>query len=410
MSAGYRSSRPNGRVFTVYAAALAVVLLGSTAPSPLYAVYQQEWHFTSALLTVVFAVYAIALLGALLVFGRLSDHIGRRPITIAALLITIASMITFLTAHGVTGILIARLLQGLGAGAATAAATSALLDVEAPGSGRAALASTIVPGLAMATGSLGAAALVQYGPAPTHLIWAVLIVLLTAATIGVLCLPESTERRPGALRSLRPTVSVPAPARSAFFAAVPGFVAVWALSAFYLALGPKLSATMTNSGNTVLDTVIVALLTGTGSLASIPLRAAPVAVLSRLGLGILLTGTATALLSICLSAPVLLFIGSGIAGVGWGLAYLGLYRALVRLAYARSRAGMVSSIYVVAYLAVGIPAVAAGVSTTLAGLLPTAIAYLILIMILSAIAFAVALRTRPILPSAAPNGAPAAPR
>ncbi|WP_165931569.1 MFS transporter [Curtobacterium sp. PhB136] len=394
----------------MYAAALAVVLLGSTAPSPLYAVYQQEWHFTSALLTVVFAVYAIALLGALLVFGRLSDHIGRRPITIAALLITIASMITFLTAHGVTGILIARLLQGLGAGAATAAATSALLDVEAPGSGRAALASTIVPGLAMATGSLGAAALVQYGPAPTHLIWAVLIVLLTAATIGVLCLPESTERRPGALRSLRPTVSVPAPARSAFFAAVPGFVAVWALSAFYLALGPKLSATMTNSGNTVLDTVIVALLTGTGSLASIPLRAAPVAVLSRLGLGILLTGTATALLSICLSAPVLLFIGSGIAGVGWGLAYLGLYRALVRLAYARSRAGMVSSIYVVAYLAVGIPAVAAGVSTTLAGLLPTAIAYLILIMILSAIAFAVALRTRPILPSAAPNGAPAAPR
>jgi MFS family permease len=387
----YSAGRSVGRLsrrasFAVFGSTLGIVLLASSAPSPLYALYQQHWHFNSALLTVVFAVYAAALLLSLLVFGRLSDHLGRRPVLVAALLTTIAAMVVFLTATGVESLLLARVLQGLGAGGTTAAASSALIDFEPEDSGHGTFSSTLIPGFAMAAGSLGSAALVQYAPQPTRLIWIILIALLSSAVIGVLCTTETFRRRPGALRSLRPSVSVARAQRGAFFAAVPGFVAVWALSALYLALGPKLTATLTGNGNLVLDTIIIAVLFGAGSLASIPFRAVAPARSAAFGLVALFIGSITVVVALSTSSVAALFLGSTVAGIGWGPAYLGLFKQLIALAPPDRRAGMVASVYIVAYLAVGIPSVAAGITTTAYGLRPTAVVYTAVIVVLAAIA------------------------
>ncbi len=89
---------PRAAAFWVMGALLGLLMIAAAAPSPLYAVYQADWHFSAATLTTVFAVYVVALLAAFLIAGRLSDHIGRRPVIIAALLTEIAAMACFITA------------------------------------------------------------------------------------------------------------------------------------------------------------------------------------------------------------------------------------------------------------------------------------------------------------------------
>src|SRR5664279_2870772 len=71
--------------FYLQASIVVTFLAGSSAPTPLYAVYQDEWGFTPITTTVVFGVYAVAVLVALLIAGSLSDHVGRRPVLIAAI-------------------------------------------------------------------------------------------------------------------------------------------------------------------------------------------------------------------------------------------------------------------------------------------------------------------------------------
>src|SRR3954469_3716386 len=87
--------------FWILAVVLGTLLFASSVPSPLYVVYQREWGFSAITLTSVFAVYALALLGALLVVGSISDHIGRRPTLLAALAVQIVAMLAFAGADGV---------------------------------------------------------------------------------------------------------------------------------------------------------------------------------------------------------------------------------------------------------------------------------------------------------------------
>src|SRR5271154_357075 len=116
------SHRLSGRPAVFVLASLIVALLASSAaPTPLYAIYQAKWHFTPITTTVVFGVYAMAVLAALLTLGKLSDHIGRRPVLLTALALQVVAMIVFATAGGVPELLIARIVQGISTGAAIGA-------------------------------------------------------------------------------------------------------------------------------------------------------------------------------------------------------------------------------------------------------------------------------------------------
>src|ERR1700722_12224257 len=210
-----RAALPRAAAFWLVAGVVFLLFFAAAAPSPLYGVYQAQWRFSAITLTVVFAAYALFLLVTLLVFGSLSDYLGRRRVILAGLAMAVGACWLFLAAHGVDMLFAARALQGAAVGTATSAIGAALIALHPDGSNRAPVVPPAAALLGLAAGGLGTSALVQYGPARTHLIWWLLLGADLAAAAGVLAMPETTPGQPGALAALRPRVAVPRQARGA---------------------------------------------------------------------------------------------------------------------------------------------------------------------------------------------------
>ena len=225
-----RAALPRAAGFWLVAGVLFLLLFASGAASPLYAVYQAQWRFSATTLTAVFGVYALVLLVTLLVFGSVSDYLGRRRVIAVALVVGAGACGLFLAAHGVGLLFAARALSGAAVGIAASAGGAALVDLQPEGSGRGPVVTGAANLLGLGAGALGTSALVQYGPAPTHLVWWLLLGAFAVAAVAVLAIPETAARRPGVLASLRPRVAVPRQARGTFAVALPGMIAAPALS------------------------------------------------------------------------------------------------------------------------------------------------------------------------------------
>jgi MFS family permease len=383
---GRQRALPRAAAFWLIAVVLTLSLFAATAPSPLYRVYEAHLRFSAATLTAVFAVYAIAVLITLLIFGTLSDYLGRRPVIAAALVVNIGACALFLMAHDVGLLFAARVLQGIAVGAATGALGAAMIDLQPAGSSLAPVVNSAATSMGLAAGALGTSVLVHYAPAPTHLVWWLLLGGLAVAIIGVLMIPESAARRPGALSSLRPRVSIPPQARKTFVVAVPCLIAVWALGGLYLSLGPSLAAQVLRSPNDLWGGLVIFLLTGIGSASAVAFRRInpPTAMLA--GCLFLLAGIAVTLAAIATMTAVTFLAGTAIAGVGFGVAFLGAFRTVAALADPADRAGLVAAIYTVNYLGFSIPALIAGVAVTHYGLRSTALVYCAVIAALVAAA------------------------
>jgi predicted MFS family arabinose efflux permease len=321
-------------------------------------VYEAEWGFSPVTVTVVFGVYALAVLTSLLTVGSLSDHVGRRPVLLAALVLQAATMLIFTTAVGVPELVIARIVQGLSTGAAVAAIGAGLLDLNRS---RGTIANGVGALAGTATGALGSGLLVQYLPAPVHLVYLVLLGVFVAQAIGVILMAESATPRPGALASLRLQLAVPPAARGPLIAAVPALVAVWALAGFYGSLGPALVKLLAHSSSFVLGGAALFALAGSGSVTVLLLRNARPRRQMLLGTVALAVGVSTTLVSISTGSIATFFLGSIVSGVGFGAGFQGALRTVVPLAAADERAGVLATLYVVSYLAMGLPAVAGGV-------------------------------------------------
>ncbi|MBB5138792.1 putative MFS family arabinose efflux permease [Thermocatellispora tengchongensis] len=379
-----------GAGFWLLAGALVAFMAAASAPSPLYVVYQQRWGFSAAMLTTVFAVYAVALLIALLTVGGLSDHVGRRPVLIAALLAEAGAMVAFLTADGVGALLLARVVQGLATGAATGAISAGLVDLQ-PGSGRVrqlgALVNSVAPTGGLAAGALGAGLLVRYTAAPTTSVFVVLTAVFVLLAAAMALLPEPVAPRPGrgrdALVSLRPRVAVPRPARGAFAAAVPSLVATWAMGGLYLSLGGSLTAGVLRVPDRLVGGLVVTALTAAGAVACLVVRDLPARRVMTGGSLVLAAGTGLTLAALAAGSTPLFFAATVVAGCGFGSAFLGAFRSLAALAGPAERAGMFASVYVVSYLAFSVPAVAAGFAVPSLGLGVTATVYGCVVVVLA---------------------------
>src|SRR5436305_8602181 len=252
--------RLSGRPAVVVLASLIVALLASSAaPTPLYAIYQAQWHFTPITTTVVFGVYALAVLAALLTLGKLSDHVGRRPVLLTAIAVHAGSLLIFATATGVPALLSARVVQGVSTGAALGAIGAAMLDMDRE---LGTFANAVAPGMGSATGALASALAVRFLPDPTHLIYFALIGVLALQAIAIAAMRETVSPAPGALASLRPEITLPRALRAPVLTAVPVLFAVWALAGLYGALGPALVHALTGSGNVVLGSLSLFVLAG----------------------------------------------------------------------------------------------------------------------------------------------------
>jgi MFS family permease len=391
---GQGRRRLSGRPAVFVLASLIVALLASSAaPTPLYAIYQAKWHFTPITTTVVFGVYAMAVLVALLTLGKLSDHVGRRPVLLTALAVHAGSLVIFATATGVSELLAARVVQGLSTGAALGAIGAAMLDMDRE---LGTFANAVTPGTGSATGAILSALAVRFLPAPTHLIYLALIGVLALQAIAIVAMRETVSRAPGALASLRPEITVPRALRAPVLTAVPVLFAVWALAGLYGALGPALVHVITGSGEVVLGALSLFVLAGSAVVAIIALRRAAARTVMLVGILALIAGVAVTVMAVSLGSAALFFAGSVIAGVGFGSGFQGGIRLVVPLAAAHERAGVVSLLYVVSYLGLGVPAVLAGFGVVHAGgLIDTARYYGAAVIALAALALFGLLKTRP---------------
>jgi predicted MFS family arabinose efflux permease len=368
------------------------LLAASAAPTPLYATYAERWGFTPITTTVVFGVYAVAVLAALLTLGRLSDHVGRRPVLIAALAVQAGALLVFTDATGVPGLLAARIIQGLSTGAALGAIGAGMLDIDRQ---RGTLANAMSPGLGTGTGALLSGLAVRFLPAPTHLIYLALLGVLVVQASGVALMRETVTRSPGALASLVPDVRLPRSVRPALLAAAPVLFAVWALAGLYGALGPALVQALTGSADVVLGGLSLTVLTAAavGSIFALRAVAAPAVLLT--GIGALIAGVAVTLLALTLRSPAVFFTGTAISGVGFGSGFQGGIRLVVPRAAPHERAGVLSLLFVVSYLGMGIPAVAAGfLAVHGAGLVGAARYYGAALIVLALLALSALLRER----------------
>ena len=395
--------------FWSVAALLVLMLAASGVPSPLYRVYQEEFGFSSGVMTTIFGIYAFALLASLLVVGGLSDHVGRRPVLIAAFVLEAASMALFFLADGVGWLLAARVVQGLATGALTSTLGAALLDLEHHDRPLAAFINSASPGAGLSTGAVGAGLLVQLVPSPTDWVFGVLTVVFLLAAVGTFLLPESSPRAPGALASLRPRVHVPPAHRLAFLVALPIVVAGWSVAGLYAALGPSLVAEVFDIDNHLVGGLLILALNGTGILGSVALRTSRperALLVGALVFTVGMVGTVGALLTAW--AP-LLFASSVLSGFAFGAAFLGAVATITAGVAPHYRAGLMASIFVVGYLAFSLPSMAAGLAIGTFGLVRTAEIYAALVVLLALVAVAALLRARKRLARQPADGATALP-
>jgi predicted MFS family arabinose efflux permease len=381
-----RHHLPHRAAFFLQASIVLLFLAGSSAPTPLYAVYQAEWGFSPITVTTVFGIYAIAVLAALLTVGSLSDHVGRRPVLLAALAAQAVAMVILATATGVPMLVAGRIAQGLATGAALGAVGAGLLELDRV---RGTIANGVAPISGTATGALGSGLLVQYLPSPTRLVYLVLLAACLVQAVGVALMAETSPRTPGALASLRPRFALPGAVRRPLLVAAPVLVAVWSLAGFYGSLGPSLIGRVAGSSSIVLGGAALFVLAATAALTVLAVRNMRPERVMLLGILALIGGVATTLVAIPAGSEALFLAGTAIAGVGFGGGFQGALRTVVPLAGPHERAGVISLVFVVSYLAMGLPAVLAGVLVVdSGGLLETSREYGLGVIALAALALA----------------------
>ena len=367
------SSNLSSRRGLVYLAfVLLSFLAASSVPTPLYHLYQEAWHFSPATLTMVFGVYALSLLGALLTVGSLSDYLGRKPVILLALLLNMLAMLMFVYASDVGWLLAARVMQGFATGMATSVLGAALLDNSRT---QGALVNSVSPLLGMAFGALGTSLLVDYAPQPLQLAYEVMLLLFVLQAVVLVWLPESVSRQAGALASLLPAMSIPVQARSTLWRVLPVDVAVWMAGGFFLSLAPSLVRAATGSTSNLLGGALVATLTMSGAAAIFILRNTVADKTLALGTAMLALGLGLILLATNSGVLAWFFIGTVVAGTGFGAGFLGAVRSVMPLAHAHERAGLMATFYVLSYLAFCVPAILAGFMVRNVGLVATTNGY-----------------------------------
>jgi MFS family permease len=299
------------------------------------------------------------------------------------------AFVLFVIAGNVTVLLVARVAQGIATGAAFSTLGATLVDLNPPHSpGRAGLVNGVAPIGGLALGSIGCGALVQFAPAPTQLVFALLLIGTVVAGVVVARIPETSARRPGAVASLIPVLGIPARLRPDVYAIVPVLVASWALGGLYLSLGPSVAASLFGLSNHLIGGLVVALLCGAGALTAFLLRNWPINRVLGISAILLSAGTALTLAGVEANAVALAGAGTVVAGVGFGASALGTFGTLARLAAPGERSELFAFALVIAYLAFSLPALAAGLASTAVGLHATTVVYSLGVVALGLLALA----------------------
>jgi MFS family permease len=363
----HRRAVPREAAFWLVGYVFGAVMLGTSLPVPLYAIYQRQWNFSSGVLTLIFAVYAVAVLATLLLAGQASDQVGRKPVLAAALGFSVASTVVFIFAASPAWLYPARILSGVSAGLMTGAATAALSEmVQASDSRRASMVATAANSGGGALGPLMAGLFAQYLPQPTALVFEVFLFFLGAAALALAFIPETVTGRERL--SLRFTgLAIPAEGRGEFIAAGVAAFAAYALNGLFASLVPGFTTVMLHHPDHAVAGGVTCLFFAAGAVAALglaPFNSRPVLLG---GLGLFLVGLALVVAGMSAASLALFLVGAVVAGSAFGALVIGSLSAANRLAAPGTRAKVISTYFVFAYAGLSIPVVGVGVASDYVG-------------------------------------------
>jgi predicted MFS family arabinose efflux permease len=346
------------------------------APSPLFVQYQQQWGFPAGLLTIAFAAYAFGLVAAILVAGSLSDFIGRRPVLIGALSIELVSMLMFIVAPNIGWVIAARVVQGLATGGATSAFAASLLEL-APAKFRnlGAVIGAAAPAGGLGLGALFAGIAVQFSTEASVIVFTGLAAIMVLGGLVAIFARETVVRQPGGVRSLQPRIVIPAAARGEFVATIPVLLGAWMLAALFIGLAPTIIQSIFHIDSGFVNGVTVFIEPGAAAVIGFVLGRVSARRTILIGGAGVFVGTAIIVTGIGLELLPLIWLGGIIGGVGFGASFSGSLRILGPFALPNQRAELFAAVFLVAYLAFGIPATILGQLVAPFGLLATVIGF-----------------------------------
>ena len=384
---------PSTLYFGLVAFSFFVIITGGGLPTPLYVVYQKLWGFSPAVLTIIFAAYAIGLLLTLVLFRRVSDRLGRKKVLVAGILVAIVSTLIFLGAQNVTWLILARVLSGISVGLTASTASAALTEFEPSGDRlRAAKWITVITALGVGIGPFYAGFLVQYGPDPLTLSFWVLLALLLAALPAALVIRERERPRVAPPSGTTHIFEVPAAIRPVFLlSALAAFVG-FALAGIFSGLTPSFLAGDLRITNHAFGGATVLLMFGSASIAQLSTLGRNRHRVARAGAVFVPLGLASIASAVWTGLAAPFFLGTVLCGAGFGLCLIGGLGMLNQVAPPDRRGEVLSEFYIAAYLGLSVPVVGIGIIANVYGL-PTAVA--VFSVLISLLAVPVIVSKRP---------------
>ncbi len=388
------AARTSRRPFRLAAYALGVTAFGAGAPTPLYAVYEARYHFNSGVLAAVFAAYTIGVLVTMLLVAPLSDVIGYKPVLFVGMGLTALSGVAFVLASGVLGLALARVISGLAVGATTSTATASMAALEPRHDQHHVARVSVAANFGgVASGICVSGLLAQYGPAPTELVFLVLIGASLAGLLAVQYIPEMIERPTSGGRMRVQRLSVPREIRLPFGVAAGALAACYSIYGYFGAIAPTFLRVSLAIENKAGSAGVIALMFGLAAIVQLGLGQVRDRRALLTGLPLILLATVVVTTALALRSLALFALGAAILGLGVGTAYMGGTTLVDRVAPVARRGEILSAYFVVGYLALAIPTIGLGATIVEFGLLPTAVAFGSALALLVATLYLVTRRT-----------------
>jgi MFS family permease len=354
--------------FWAVAAAFCLNLAFSAVPTPLYSIYQQRDHFSTFMITVVYAVYAVGVIVSLFLGGHVSDWVGRRRVLVPAILVNVLSAVLFIAMPSLAGLLVARIVSGVSVGLTTGTASAYLAELHlgaggSPAGRRPQIVATASNLGGIGVGPLGAGLLAQFVPSPLVMPYVIFGGVLVVLAVATAIAPETADR-PNPRPAWRPQrVAIPAHARGTFFAAAAAGAAAFAVYGVFNSLMPGfLAGTMHETSYAVAGAIAFAAF-ASGALAQIALGSAGVALTLRTAVPVTVAGLILFTLGMWLPSLPVFVIGGIITGAGSGLVVRGSLVAAAGTAPPESRAEVLAGYFLGAYVGLSVPVIALGIAT-----------------------------------------------
>ncbi|WP_251857920.1 MFS transporter [Herbiconiux sp. L3-i23] len=359
------ASRPRARFgFWIVAVTFTTIMAFSTVPTPLYALYQERDGFPTAVVTVIFAAYAVGVILSLYFAGHISDWLGRRPIILAAVLVQLLSATMFLFWSDVPGLLVARFVNGVGVGMLTATATAHLSELGAALRGPTDRRASVIAGFAnlggLGLGSLISALIAVNVAAPLEAPYEFFLVLLVVEAIALLFVPETVVKREEHVAYRPQRVAVPSDSRGVFWASAIASLGAFAVFGMFSAVAPAVLRGVMGETSLVVAGAVAFAAFASASIAQAVFVGAPLRRQLQLAIVSAVVGLVVLIVGTLLASLAAFVLGAVLTGAGVGLLFRVALGVAGGLTTPERRGEVLAAVFLAAYVGISVPVLLIG--------------------------------------------------